>query len=177
MHTTTGYYHSWVSETCGYNYTNQLTSIMNVTITSKGMYINLMYITLMHITILNLHTRMSNIQYLYDDLLLPQSPMLQLHFDDLHLLLYLIQHISIITYQSYHDYLNCIQWLHKACLTYYSNYNQDHTCITTTYRHITRVQNHIHTILARFQSSMHDHINYTNHDLMHDNKNHLTWIL
>jgi len=92
MHTTTCYYHSLLSDTCTYNYTNQLTSIMNVTITSKDMYINLMYIT-----ILDLHTSMPNIQYLYDDLLLHQSPMLQPHYDDLHLLLYLNQHIGIIT--------------------------------------------------------------------------------
>ena len=61
----------------------------------------------MHITILNLHTCMRNIQYLYDDLLLPQSLVLQPHYDDdLYLLLYLSQHISIITYQYHHDDLN-----------------------------------------------------------------------
>ena len=38
----------------------------------------------MHIKILNLHTCMPNIQYMYDDLLLPQSPMLQPHYNDLH---------------------------------------------------------------------------------------------
>ena len=48
-------------------------------------------------TILNLHTGIPNIQYLYDDFLLPQGPMLQLHFNDLHLLPYLNQHINIIT--------------------------------------------------------------------------------
>ena len=42
---------------------------------------------------------MQNIQYMYDDLLLPQGLMPQPHSDDLHLLLYLIQHISLITYQ------------------------------------------------------------------------------
>ena len=50
-------------------------------------------------TILNLHTCMPNIQYLYDDLLLPQIRMLQPHYDDMHFLFYLSQHISIITYQ------------------------------------------------------------------------------
>ena len=42
---------------------------------------------------------MPKMQYLYDDLLLHRGPMLQLHFDDPHLVLYLIQNISIITYQ------------------------------------------------------------------------------
>ena len=40
---------------------------------------------------------------LYDDLILPRGPMVQVHFDDLHLLLYLIQHINIITNQYHHD--------------------------------------------------------------------------
>ena len=35
---------------------------------------------------------------LYGDLLLPQSLVLQSRFGDMHLLLYLNQHISIITY-------------------------------------------------------------------------------
>jgi len=125
MHTSTSYYHSWLFDTCAYNYTNQLTSIMNVTITSKDMYITLMYINLIHITIIELHACMPNIQYLYDDILLPQSPMLQPHYDAMHLLLYLNQHISIITYQYHRDDLNCIPWLHKERLTYYSCiYNQ-----------------------------------------------------
>lgn len=70
-----------------------------------------MYINLMHIIIFDLNTCMSNIQYLYDDLLLPQSPMPQPHYDALHLLLYINQHINILTYQyhpndlnSYHDF-------------------------------------------------------------------------
>jgi len=46
---------------------------------------------------------MPNIQYLHDDLLLPWSPLLQLRFNDLQLLLYLSQHISIITYQYHHN--------------------------------------------------------------------------
>ena len=51
MHITTSYYHSRLPDTCAYDYTNQIASIMYVTITSIDMYINLMYITLMHITI------------------------------------------------------------------------------------------------------------------------------
>ena len=39
----------------------------------------------------------------YDNLLLPKIPLVQLQFTDLHLLLYLNQHISIITYQYHHD--------------------------------------------------------------------------
>ena len=97
MHTNTGYYHSWLSDTYAYNYTNQLTYIMNITITSKDMYITLMYINIIYIAIIDLHTGMPNIQYMYDDLLLLQSPILQPHYDTLHLLLYLIQHIIIIT--------------------------------------------------------------------------------
>ena len=62
----------------------------------------------MHIKILNLHSCMPNIQYLYGGLLLPQSLMLQPHYDDLHLLLYLSQHVSMITYQYHSDDLNCI---------------------------------------------------------------------
>jgi len=145
MHTTTRYHHSWLSDTCIYNYTGQLSSIMYATITSKDMYINVMYINLLHITILNLRTYMPNIQYLYDDLRLPQSLMLQPHYDDLHLLIYLVQHISIITYQYHPNDLDCIPWLHKACLTYYSNYNQDHTCITTVYKHTANEYQTIHT--------------------------------
>ena len=54
-----------------------------------------MYITLTHIIIVNLHTYMSNIHYLYDDLILSQSLMLQPHYDDLHPFLYLNYLISI----------------------------------------------------------------------------------
>ena len=86
MHTTICYYHPRLFDTCSYNYTDQLTSMMNVTIISKDMYIKLMYINLMHMTILKLHTCMPNIQYLYDDMILLRVPMLQLHYDDLHLL-------------------------------------------------------------------------------------------
>ena len=55
----------------------------------------------MHIKILNLHAQHTN---LYDDMLLAQGgPMLQLHFDGLHLVIYPIQHINIITYRYHHD--------------------------------------------------------------------------
>ena len=71
-----------------------------------------MYINLMHIKILNLHTYMSKMQYLYDDMLLPQPSALQPLFDELHLVLHLNQHITIITYQQHHDDLKFIQWPH-----------------------------------------------------------------
>jgi len=58
-----------------------------------------MYTTLMIITIINQHNCIISIQYLYDNLLLPQSLLLQPHFDDFILLLYLSQHINIVTYQ------------------------------------------------------------------------------
>jgi len=40
---------------------------------------------------------------MYDDLLLPKTLMLQPHYDDLHLLLYLNQSISIIMYKYHLD--------------------------------------------------------------------------
>ena len=48
-----------------------------------------------------------HIQFLYDDLLLPQSLMLQPHYDDLHLLFYLNQHSSFSShvYPGWHGYL------------------------------------------------------------------------
>ena len=48
-----------------------------------------MYTTLMLITIIYQYACMPNIQYLYDDILLPQSLVLQPCSNDLHLLLYL----------------------------------------------------------------------------------------
>lgn len=42
---------------------------------------------------------MPNIQYLYDDLILPQGLMPQPHYDDLHFFLYLSQYINIVTYK------------------------------------------------------------------------------
>ena len=51
-------------------------------------------------TIHNIHSYVPNIQCLYDDLLLPQGPMLQLHLNDLNFMFYLSQHISIIKINS-----------------------------------------------------------------------------
>ena len=83
---------------------------------------------------------------LYDDLLLPQSPLFQLHFNDMHLLLYLNQHISIITYQYHHD--NLISYndlMHK-------NLNQTNSNLTI-FTHLTCITNHEQPMHVQHMSS------------------------
>ena len=72
---------------------------------------------------------------LYDVFLFPRGPMLQLHFDDLHLLLYLIQHSNIITYQYHHDGLISYNDL------MHNNLNQTNANLTIC-THLTCITNH-----------------------------------